>query len=1166
LYIKSLELENFKSFGGLKTIPFLPGFTVITGPNGSGKSNISDAILFSLGPKSSKVIRAGKLSDLIFNGGGEGQAAKKCRVTLTLDNTDREISIEDDEIRLTRVIKQSSDNCYSYFYVNGKSSSLGEFDDILSSIGLFSHGFNLVQQGDINSIVLMTPTERRKIIELVSGITKFDEDISKAQDKRLTVEGNIEKVRAVLDEVRAQAKSLEEQRNQAIRYGELKDEITRCRYLLLKRSIAALEKDMERTGEEIKSYEGEIERLRERRSEIEKEREKTESDYEKVEGEIAEKGGEDAKKIKEELDRLRIEKAKLNERLRNRTEERARALAELKSLDSTVAKLKRSIGDSSKVVELTESQLGDAVSALGAKEVELEELKSDLAMGDVELLGLRRDSIKLKERIAELEKGIEIKKLEVRSDGERLEELREKAADLEEEIRSIDFEIKDGEWRAEEEKKRREKVEAELKELEDELAEGQKLLNSKSQDLKAVEEELKRLKERYGERPTGLGEEILRARDMGELKGVVGLVEELIEIGEEYRIPIRVAAGGRMNCVLVKDDGSAESCINFLKKRGLGRVVFLPLNKMVPRKPSAKSLLAVRDKSAIGFAIDLVKFDDQYRSALEYVFGDTVVVKDLKSARKLMGGVRLVTLDGELIESSGAMIGGTLKLPPSRVGAREIATRMADLNLKREELSAFTKELKSRCEELMLSIRQNKIDLSSGRMEIAPLSRLKEEREKKISLLQKDADEVKIKSSRLSEGKKELEEKEKILAKTKGDFENLERRLISISKGAGGEKLSKLEEEVKGLRTLKMELSSKLETEKSRFSLSEERFGEIEARAAELSNLEKSYLSEMEDIGKEVEGIEFEIEAHEKVEMELIRHISDLSQKRDSLYNELKDLEVEMEKISSRISAHIDMIDDLKLKLPPMEEQLMYKKEELSSFPEFKDLNYELSLDQIKRTLSKSEKELELMGPVNMRAIDDYERVASKRSGLEGELQRLDDDRRKLIELVDEITSRKIEGFFSLYWPISEEFQKIYRRLSDGGTAEMVLEDENSPFQSGLIIRAKPKGKRPLRMESLSGGEKSLVALSFILAIQKVKPSVFYLFDEVDMFLDGVNAENVSKLIKERSERAQVILISLRKAMIKEAHHLYGISISKPGVSEIIGKVTPELLEVGVEA
>ncbi len=1174
MYIKSLELNNFKSFGGMKVIPFLPGFTAITGPNGSGKSNISDAILFALGPKSSKVIRAGKLTDLIFNGGGEGQAAKKCRVSLIFDNTNREVPIESDEIRLTRVIKisQTSDNYYSYFYVNGKISSLGEFEDILSSTGLFGHGFNLVQQGDINSIALMTSTERRKIIDLVSGIAKFDEDISKAEDKRLGVEDNVERVKAVLDEVRSQANALKEQRNQAIRCEELKEEITRCKYLLLKKSIAALEKDLKRTGEEIKGYEKEIQKFTKIRLQIEEKRGQKELEYEKVEKEMAQRGGEEARKIKEELDRLRVEKARLKERLKNRGDERARALAELKTLDAKTAELQRSIKESSKKGELARGQLEETASTLESKHKELEELKSDLAMSDGKLLSLRRDSLKLKDKITDLEKKVEIKKLEVESKGERLEELRLKLAEREEELKALDFEIKDADWRIGEEKKRKKKIEQEIKELELELIKTHKLLGSQLEELKKIENELAGLRAQHGERHTRLGpwEEILKARDRKELEGVLGLVEELIDIEKEHELPIKVAAGSRMNCVLVKNDGVAESCINYLRKRGLGRVVFLPLNRMIPRKPGAKSLLAIRDKNSVGFAIDLVKFDDDYRHAIEYVFGDTVVVKDLKSARKLMGGVRLVTLDGELIESSGAMIGGSVKLPPSRAGVRKLASRMAELTSRREELSSSTEKLKKRAEELSLSMRGKKIDLPSNRIEelTSAISKLRGEKGKKLSLYQEEGGELKRRSSELYNTKKSLEKSERELTIAEEDHEKLEKRLISLSKGSKGEKLRELEEEVKKLEALKMELSSTYKTARNQNALLEERFEEVKKKATELSELEKSCSREAKKINADVNKTDDEIRAHEEVERKLTEHIADLSQKRDSLYNDRKDLELEMDKLDSRIRSHIDMADDLRLKLPVMEEQLKGMREELYSFPELRNLNLDLdlSVEQIKRKVSKSEKELELMGPVNMRAVEDYERVVSKKSGLEEEIKRLEGDRQRLIALVDEIISRKREGFFSLYWPIREEFCTMYARLSNGGTADMLLENEQDPFQGGLFIRAKPKGKRTLRMESLSGGEKSLVALSFVLAIQKVKPSVFYLFDEVDMFLDGANAENVAKLIRERARQAQVIVISLRKAMIMEADHLYGISITKPGVSEIIGKVSPELLEVKSEA
>ena len=1170
MYIKSLELENFKSFGGLKVIPFFPGFTAITGPNGSGKSNISDAILFTLGPKSSKVIRAGKLEDLIFDGGGEGQRSKKCRVSLVFDNSSREVPIDSDEIRLTRVIKRSStsDNCYSHYYVNGKNSSLGGFEEILSSIGLYGHGFNLVQQGDINSIVRMTATERRKVIDLVSGIAKFDEDISKAEDKRLGVEGNMEMVKAVLDEVKAQAKSLKEQRDQAIRYEELKGEISRCRYLLLKKSISALEKDLERTRTEIGDHEREIAGIQDLISDKKEAKVQKELKYDQIEIEIAEMGGDEARKIKEELDQLRIEEARIKERIKNRLNEKVAALQELRTLDPKRAALERSIGESSKKIALVKGQLGEITSLLVQKRGYLEELKTDLSMSDGELLSLRRDSIKARERIAELDKAVEVKGLEVKSLKEKLETLRLRLAEREENLKQLNFEIKDTSWRIGEGKKHRGGIEQEIGELESTFMGIKKLLGTKAEELRDVEGELIKAREDYGSRPARLGpwDEIIGARDRRELKGVIGLVDELIDIEKAHEIPVRVAAGARMNCVIVKDDRAAESCITYLKKRGLGRVVFLPLNKMSPRKPGAKSILAERDRNSIGFVIDLAKFDDFLRNAMEYVFGDTVVVRDLGSARKLMGGVRLVTLDGELIEASGAMIGGTVRLPPSRAGARKQASKLAELTQRREALSQTVSDLKKKGDDLYLSIREKKIDRSSDRTDelSAELLKLSEERERKVALYKGEEKELAAMSSSISEGRRIFEKNEIDLLAAREGYKKLEEKLVTLTKGSKGEELRRAEDEVKRLETLGVELRSSNETAGNQMTLFEERLEELEKRVGELTERERDSSQEAERLGIEVKTIAGKIGAHEEVERKLIEHITDLSQRRDSLYRDLNDLELEIDKLDSRVRAHIDMMDELRLKIPLIEDQLLGMRGEIQTFPDFRDLNLDLdlSVDQIKRKMSKGEKELELMGPVNMRAIEDYERVVTKQGGLEDELEKLDKDRQRLIELVDEIKSRKVNGFFSLYWDIREEFCSVYEILSGGGSAEMVLENEQNPFLGGLVIRAKPKGKRTLRMESLSGGEKSLVALAFVLAIQKVRPSIFYLFDEVDMFLDAANAGSVAKLIKTRARQAQVIVISLRKSMVKEADNLYGVSMTRPGVSEMIGKISSEILEV----
>jgi chromosome segregation protein len=269
MYLKQLELENFKSFGKKMTVPFLEGFTAVTGPNGSGKSNISDAILFVLGPKSSKALRAAKLTDLIFNGGPSKQPSDHCKVSLVFDNHDRTIPIDSDVVRLTRYVKlsESSDGYNSYFYVNDRKSSLSEFDFLLQNARISAEGYNLVQQGDVTRIVTMSSVDRRRILDDMSGITKYDEEICKAEGERKVAEENIERISIILDELNKQIKQLEEERTSALKYLEAKDKLTMAKAQMAFKRKESTITEIDSIKKQMASYEREIEALKLKKSE-----------------------------------------------------------------------------------------------------------------------------------------------------------------------------------------------------------------------------------------------------------------------------------------------------------------------------------------------------------------------------------------------------------------------------------------------------------------------------------------------------------------------------------------------------------------------------------------------------------------------------------------------------------------------------------------------------------------------------------------------------------------------------------------------------------------------------------------------------------------------------------------------------------------------------------
>ncbi len=674
MYLKQIELENFKSFGKKLTVPLLEGYTAVTGPNGSGKSNISDSILFVLGPKSSRAIRAGKLSDLIFNGGNNKQGADHCKVSLVFDNKDRMIHIDDDLVRLTRVVKMASegDGYNSYFYVNDRKSSLSEFDVLLSNARISADGYNFVQQGDVTRVVTMSNLERRRILDDISGISKFDEEICKAQGERGEADANIDRISIILSELQRQIDQLEQEKEVALTYLRMKETLTRSKAQFSYRQKESAEVEISSTRKQIQNIEAEIHRLRERKVQIAERVKQLDESMVQVDKELEAKGGNEFKELKDKIDALKVQVAKSEDRAAMSVQ----SVAELQAEGEAKSEERKATSQEIQglVVERDEKavQLENDTRDLARKKGELAEVHGKISACDAELADLEKDIAHREKDVREREEALNRQNM----DRERLEGRKERLtvdlASFDEDIKTHDFGVTEAEWKIKEIRDHDKGSSKELKGLQeeflqkkgaesrmsresDELDQAIKSLTREHSRLKAEEEAAGEIARGYNRAVRG----IIEARDGRAIRGVHGTIAELAEVDPNYQTALNVAAGNRMQAIVVDDDEVASQCIQFLKRNGLGRATFLPLNKMIDGRPRGKSIMAA--KEAVGFAIDLVRFDERYRSAFWYVLGDTVVVDTLDQARRLMGGVRLVTQSGELLEASGAMVGGNCR-------------------------------------------------------------------------------------------------------------------------------------------------------------------------------------------------------------------------------------------------------------------------------------------------------------------------------------------------------------------------------------------------------------------------------------------------------------------------------------------------------------------------
>ena len=1179
MFLKQIEMENFKSFGRKISVPFLQGYTSITGPNGSGKSNIADAILFVLGPKSSKAIRAGKLTDLIWNGGKDKKAADSCQVSLFFDNSDRQIPVEADEVKLTRYVglSPSVEGGYnSYFYINDRKSSLSEFDSLLAHARISAEGYNLVQQGDIQRIVSMSSIDRRRVLDNIAGITKFDDDIGQAEGKRRETEENLDRIRIILEEIDRQITQLEADRDGALKYKQLNGRLTTAKAQLAYKNRELIERQIVGTKEQIAKHEADKAKLEGQKAELRKLLDAAVARLSELEQEMADRGGEEAKQLKEKLDGLRIQRARAADGIETSKETLKQIRLETGDANKERAKVQRETDALARERTNVDGRVGELDGQIKGADGDLHEVDELASKSDAKVLGIQKQIIALNNEIDQVEEKLKGIVLEGDRTKEAMGRLESEISQIEESRKQYQVEFDDTDWQLKELRSSTKESGKSLQKLQQEFhekrAEEAKLAKEQAElqtailsltrqyaQIKAEADVAENMKRGY----TAAVSAILECRETGSIKGIHGTVAQLAHVDPQYETAIVTAAGARMQAIIVDDDTVAAQCIDFLKRRKIGRATFLPLSKMLVGKPRGKAILVA--KECLGFAIDLCHFDEKYRDAFFYVFGDTLVVQTLDEARKWMGGVRLVTVEGELIEASGAMIGGdmersTVKFGPSAASEMEkIAEKLREAQTHAENVANLLDGIRKEILDLEGTIKDSGGKSGAVEVKASTLEAKRREFTARLAAADKDLTERKDRFNLAEKTAKRIEED---LAKFSKALDALkakrDERKKAVIEATPQQISSRMKELMSRRATLAEELSglrSKLEAMATQTTFLEERGTEVDTRIGTLEDQRKDHEKRIESNQESLGRLETEIRGLEKTEAQMGKQMKDLQDARDAAYKEKTDREADLDKVTHKLETKEDFLLKMETELKVQEEQLSEAERVM------KEMAVELTegrlptLEELKATITECEAAINALGPINLRALEDYEAQQARAIELKDEFKRLEGQREELINLVNQLTDKKKEGLAKVFTAISENFKRVYAELSEGGEADLLLEDSEKPFEAGLILKVKPAHKKALRLEALSGGEKSLASMALIFAIQEYDPSPFYLLDEIDQNLDAVNAEKVARMIRRNSATAQFVQISLRKVSLKEADHLIGVTMTPESVSEVIMRV-----------
>ncbi len=1162
--IKQLEIDNFKSFANQYTIPLMEGFTVVSGPNGSGKSNIIDCILFALGLSTARELRSEQgAADLISTHNKRNEAL--VRVTFDVD--------EEGELIIARKIKKTKQGVQSTYYMNDKQCALTQIRSELEKYNITSNSLNVIMQGDVTTIANCSSKERRIYLDEIAGTAEFDRKITAAMKELETVEARVQNSLIVKNEKAIRLDELKEEREIALKYKEMHDEKTKLesqiniiKYFDTKRSLDFVHQNILTSTKEIKTQSIKLDEIK---SKIEDKKVSYKEICEKVRAQ-----GEDKQ----------LEVKKLLEEKKGEISRKETSIAHSDKLildnKKTVESSKNGIENLTKKREENLKSIEDKENLVKLREKELEEKNTKLMQINLEMSGLNKTADEHIERRNFLRK-----ELDTLKDSET--ELIKSKVPLEIELANFKKELNDSNKKIEELEEgqktfsdKKDKLELQIQTLQKELDEckiSQKLtfeeLDKTRNKIGDLEHSiqlahnkiaiLEANKKAYKTFSLSAGvETIMNAH----LEGVHAPLMQLADVDGEYADAIEVAMGGRSRFVVVDDEHVATRAIQILKSQGRDRATFLPLNK-IKKAPSRLSL--PKEEGVIDFAINLIDFDDEYIDAFYFALGETVVVDNLQCAKKLMSRYRVVTLEGDIFEKSGAITGGAKKRSANMFSKAEDK----ELENYKERSKAFENEHAELCQKrnkLDKNLEQIRLDhlnaqnaYNSAKYELKNLidvnSGAKESIEKLFVKINEITPKIKANEKKLDSMEAAHVDLLEKITQLQNDIEEVEKLIDEGELKELKEKTQGVENEIKVLEREILNIQNDIEKEKNNINFHNMSIKQRQDDIVRLNEENQKLEEDKKKYAKEIEDLKIVLKEYENKIEELGKNLVQYQKQRDEAQNELLELEKTRNNIElelERINEQIESSKARRRELEPLLEQTAQELQEAGV--NLKDVEpTEISLDEINSKIQKLQKKIEALGLVNMRAINDYENVANALNELSERIETLEKERTEILERTKGYEANKKEEFLKTFDAVNKNFHDVFPLLSEG-YGELVLENHDDPFAGGLAFKANIRDKKDQKLASMSGGEKTLTALAFVFAIQRYLPAPFYAFDEVDMHLDGPNVEKLAKMINIQAKQTQFIVVSLRKPMIESADKMIGVTQKGKGVTKISGVTIKE--------
>lgn len=1190
LHLKKIEIQGFKSFADKIEIEFKEGITSIVGPNGSGKSNISDAIRWVLGEQSVKALRGSRMEDVIFSGTSKRRALGFAEVTITFDNKDGGIPIDYKEVAITRRMFRSGE---SEYYLNKNSCRLKDIRELLMDTGIGIDGYSIIGQGKVDEILSTRPEDRRGIFEEAAGIVKYKSKKEAAEKKLEKTNENLVRIKDILNELEKQSRNLRVQSEKANVFIELSERLKKLEVNLFIRKIDMVEKKIAISKEEKTKLQVRIDDILSEKCKIEEDlnlinlkvkdndisldriqQEKTELSN------LLNKKKNNLKILEEkerfyskDIGRLKVDIENLERELKDLESKNVSSLEEKKSIDEQFNLLKKKLEKNKAELKEIDDKIGQKEKIIEKKKDEVVSLYNEITDKKGQINSMENFQKNIDKRIVQIEK-------EICS----LMDRKKMSNTLLKEIETLELENKD-----EIVKYNRLVANLKLNEKEDkhwlDVLYGK--INQNKADLQGKISSfnlLKNMEEDYEGYYRSVKNLMLACKKEKELKDrLIGIVAELLKVDEKYEKAIDIALGGSLQNVVTQDEEDAKFIIDYLRKKGLGRVTFLPLSTIKDRSIYISS--KDREKySILGLGSELVNYNEKYRDIIGYLLGRTIIVESLDhatlAAKRFNYSFRIVTLEGDIINPGGSMTGGSLPKVSGNLLNRK--HRISSLKKEINHLSKVQRDLEEEKTALKLRVENNLNKLKSYEEKLQSANietiKLENEKEKHRGELKRCWESIEKYKDEIKELSLELDEIKDTKATLNKDIDTLKLNNNSIKKSIEGfmvefekEKAIKeeMEERVTNSQIQVSLLENKLMNKKDRIEEIEkeleEKAGLKKAKEIECLNMEVA----IENIRNEMISTREDIEKTSELLMRAEKDFNLLRNKKENLMKKLYQQQSQLKEVNEIFNRLEKEKNNWNIKDAKYDVQLDNLMENLLEsyglgYTEALELLIEInSLEDVSSEVKKLKEKIKNLGSVNLNSIEEYRNTMDRLEFMNKQCEDLISAKENLQEVILDMEMKMKKQFLYNFNKIDESFSQVFALLFDGGKANLVLEDKENILTCGIEIQAQPPGKKLQNLSLLSGGEKSLTAVALLFAIFQIKPAPFCILDEIDAALDEANISRYTNYLKSLSGKTQFIMITHRKGTMEIADILYGVTMEEEGVSKIVSvKLTSDLDEI----